>query len=159
MIKKNSHCFRIKCELELRYYMDTIRALKSLKSTQILYRNKWETNNLLYYWLVHHCLGLKQSRVELLSHSKTILTFETHKLAWYCLGLIQSRSSFSAITRTKLKQYEMYYFLQFFNKFWFACQIKHLIAQLSWWWYIKFVNLLSYITLPLRGYVDTFISF
>jgi uncharacterized protein YeaO (DUF488 family) len=43
--KKNFHCFRIKYELELRYYMDTMHVLKSLKSTQFLYRNKGETNN------------------------------------------------------------------------------------------------------------------
>jgi hypothetical protein len=90
-IKKN-HCFRIKYELVLHYYMDTIHVLKSLKSRQFLFRKKWDTTpnyiiviqDLFYIpfegfvWLVHHCLGLIQSRAELLSHGRTILTIETH---------------------------------------------------------------------------------
>jgi len=41
--KKNFHWFRINCELELCYYMNTIHVLKSLKSRQFLFRNKWDT--------------------------------------------------------------------------------------------------------------------
>ena len=99
-IKKN-HWFRIKYELVLRYYMDTIHVLKSLKSRQFLFRKKWDTTpnyiiviqDLFYIpfegfvWLVHHCLGLIQSRAELLSHGKTILTIETHKLVYCCTYL------------------------------------------------------------------------
>jgi len=53
--KKNFHWFRIKCELELRYYMDKIHVLKSLKSRQFLFRHKWDTTS-NYIIFIHDLL-------------------------------------------------------------------------------------------------------